>query len=125
MWSAVRRAGRRAARHRITEFCQSHGATLSSGVCALVYEAAEMRADACYLRARAAADNNPDLLKVAATVSAGARQSERDAWEFAAREAAARPQEDPYERIRREGREATEAAQRAREQAARAAGEAS
>jgi hypothetical protein len=59
-------------------------------VCALIYEAAEMRADASYLRARAAADNNPDLLKVAATVSAGARQAERDAWEFAAREAESR-----------------------------------
>ncbi len=89
-WQAVRRAGRRAAKHRVTEFCGSHGAELSSGVCALIYEAAEMRADASYLRARAAADNNPDLLKVAAAVSTGARQAERDAWEFASREADAR-----------------------------------
>lgn len=99
-WQAVRRAGRRAAKRRITEFCQSHGTNLSSGVCALVYEAAEMRADASYLRARAAADNDPDLLKVAATVSAGARQSERDAWEFAARESQANPV-DPIEALNR------------------------
>jgi hypothetical protein len=89
-WRASRRGGRRAAKHRITEFCAAHGSELSSGVCALIVEAAEMRADAAYLRARAAADNNPELLKVAATVSAGARQAERDAWEFAAREAEAR-----------------------------------
>lgn len=88
-WQAVRRAGRRAARHRIAEFALAHGADLSSGVCGLIYEAAEMRADAAYLRARAAADSNPDLLKTAATVSTSARQSERDAWEFAVREAEA------------------------------------
>lgn len=41
-----------------------------------------MRADASYLRARAAADNNPELLRIAATISAGARQAERDAWEI-------------------------------------------
>jgi hypothetical protein len=90
-WQAVRRAGRRAARHRISEFAQAHGADLSSGVCGLIFEAAEMRADAAYLRARAAADNNPELLKTAATISTSARQSERDAWEFATREADARP----------------------------------
>lgn len=98
-WQAVRRAGRRAAGHRITEFATTHGAELSSGVCALVYEAAEMRADAAYLRARAAADNNPDLLKVATTVSAGARQAERDAWEFAVREAAARPKLNKTQKV--------------------------
>lgn len=85
-WQAVRRAGRRAARYRIGEFAACHGAELSSGVCGLIYEAAEMRADAAYLRARAAADNNPELLKTAATISTSARQSERDAWEFAVRE---------------------------------------
>jgi hypothetical protein len=91
-WQAVRRAGRRAARHRIGEFAQSHGAELSSGVCGLIYEAAEMRADAAYLRARAAADNNPELLRIASSISTSARQSERDAWEFAVREADARRQ---------------------------------
>ncbi|HEX2873083.1 MAG TPA: hypothetical protein VHP33_17595 [Polyangiaceae bacterium] len=58
-------------------------------MCGLIYEAAEMRADAAYLRARAAADGNPELLKIAATISTSARQSERDAWEFAVREAEA------------------------------------
>jgi hypothetical protein len=100
-WRAARRAGRRAAQHRVTEFCAAHGADLSSGVCALLYEAAMMRADAAYLRARAAADDNTDLLKVAATVSAGARQAERDAWEFAVREAASRPQVSRVEQLRR------------------------
>jgi hypothetical protein len=51
-----------------------------------------MRADAAYLRARAAADNNPELLKIASSISTSARQSERDAWEFAVREAEARRQ---------------------------------
>lgn len=102
-WQAVRRAGRRAARHRITEFGKAHGADLSSGVCGLLYEAAEMRADATYLRARAAADNDPELLRVAATISAGARQAERDAWEFAAREAQARPRDTLADLDRRLG----------------------
>jgi hypothetical protein len=100
-WQAVRRAGRRAARHRIGEFALAHGADLSSGVCGLIYEAAEMRADAAYLRARAAADNNPDLLKLAAAISTSARQSERDAWEFAVREAEARGSVEDQELARK------------------------
>ena len=91
-WQAARRWGHRAATHRITELSQIHGGELSSAVCGLVEEEWELRADAKYLRARAAADNNPELLRVAAQLSAGARQAARDSWEFCCREAAARPQ---------------------------------
>jgi hypothetical protein len=93
-WRQARAAGRRAAHQRVREFCRSHGGELSSGVCALIGEAAEQRADARYLRAKAAADGNVDLLRVAAQLSTAARQAERDAWELASREAAARPRKD-------------------------------
>jgi hypothetical protein len=82
-WRAARRWGRRAAQHRIRELAAAHGGSLSSGVCRLLSDAAEQSADAAYLRARAARDDNPDLLRTAATLSAGARQAERDAWALA------------------------------------------
>jgi len=91
-WQAARRWGHRAATHRISELARIHGGELSSSVCGLVEEEWELRADAKYLRARAASDDNPELLRLAATLSAGARQAARDSWEFCIREAQARPQ---------------------------------
>jgi hypothetical protein len=64
-------------------------------VCRLLRDAAELHADAQYLRARAAADDNVDLLRTAAQLSAGARQAERDAWQLATLEAQARPKATP------------------------------
>lgn len=90
-WRAARRWARRGGAHRIAELAKLHGGELSAGVCALVSEAWDQRGDAHYLRARAAADGNHDLLRIAAMLTAGARQAERDAWELASREAAARP----------------------------------
>jgi hypothetical protein len=89
-WVAARKWGKKAAAHRIGEYAQFHGGELSSGIGAMLSEACEMRADAIYVRARAMLDNNIDMLRTAAIISAGARQSERDAWELAVREAAAR-----------------------------------
>jgi hypothetical protein len=89
-WRAARRWGRRAAQHRIREYGELHGAVLSSGVCRMLTDAAELSADATYLRARAAHDNNPELLRIAAQLTAGARQSERDAWALAELEAKSR-----------------------------------
>jgi hypothetical protein len=94
-WRAARRWGRRAAQHRIREYQAAHGADLSSGVCGLLTEGAELRADAAYLRARAAHDNNPELLRIAAQLSARAAQCERDAWALATLEREARPK-DPH-----------------------------
>ena len=89
-WRAARRWGRRAAGHRMTEFAQAHGGELSSGICALLADAWDMRADARYLQARAARDDNPDLLRLAAQLLTSARQAERDAWELASRESRVR-----------------------------------
>lgn len=86
-WRAARRWGRRAAQHRIREYARAHG-ELSSGVCRLLAESAELGADASYLRARAASDDNPDLLRVAAQLSSRAGQAERDAWALATLESA-------------------------------------
>jgi hypothetical protein len=90
-WLAARRLGKQAATRRIAEVARAHGGELSSGVCRMLRSAAELDADATYLRARAAADDNPDLLRTAAQLSAGARQSERDAWALADLEARSRP----------------------------------
>ena len=94
-WKAARAWGRRAAKHRIAEYAQVHGAELSSGVCRMLSDAAELSADAAYLRARAAKDDNPELLRVAATLTAGSRQAERDAWAIAQLEADARRKSAP------------------------------
>jgi hypothetical protein len=72
-----------------------HGGDLSSEVCALVVDAWEMRGDARYLAARGRADGNADLSRSVAGLLAGARQCTRDAWELAAREAAARARVSP------------------------------
>jgi hypothetical protein len=99
-WLAARRLGRQAAARRITEVARAHGGELSSGVCRLLRDAAELHADATYLRARAAADDNPDLLKTAAMLGNSARQGERDAWALATLEAASRPKGKPsWERL--------------------------
>lgn len=90
-WRAARRFGRRAAVHRIREYGQSHGLELSSGVCRMLQDSCQQSADAEYLSARAAADNNPELLRIAAQLRAGARQAERDAWALAVLEAKAKP----------------------------------
>jgi hypothetical protein len=92
-WRAARRWGRRAAQHRIREYQTAHGPNLSSGVCRLLAESAELGADASYLRARAASDNNPELLRIAAQLSSRAGQAERDAWALAVLEAASRPRD--------------------------------
>lgn len=99
-WRAARRWGQRAAAHRIREVARAHGGELSSGVCRLLRDAARMSADAEYLSRRAAADNNVDLLRTAAQLSAGARQSERDAWQLAVLEAESRPKADPMAALR-------------------------
>ncbi len=89
-WRAARRWAQRAAAHRVRELAQFHGGDLSSGVCMLVVDASDLRADARYIAARARADGNPELSRIAASLLASARQAERDAWEIAAREAEAR-----------------------------------
>lgn len=90
-WRAARKWAQRAAAHRIRELADLHGGELSAGVCMLVVDAADLRGDARYLSARARADGNPDLLRVASGLLASARQAERDAWATAALEAKARP----------------------------------
>jgi hypothetical protein len=99
-WRAARRLGRQAATRRIVEVAQAHGGSLSSGVCRLLRDASDLHADAQYLRARAAADDNTDLLRTAAQLSAGARQAERDAWQLATLESASRPKTSGIDRLR-------------------------
>ncbi len=89
-WRAARTWAKRAAAHRIRELTELHGGDLSAGVCMLVVDGADLRADARYLAARARADANPELSRIAAGLLASARQAERDAWELAAREAESR-----------------------------------
>ena len=93
-WKAARRWGQRAAGHRISEMAAAHGGHLSSGVCRLLRSAARLSADAEYLSRRAAADNDPNLLRTAAQLDAGSRPAERDAWALAALEANARAKSD-------------------------------
>lgn len=99
-WRAARRYGRRAAAHRIREYGEAHGLDLSSGVCRMLSDAAQQSADAEYLSARAAADNSPELLRIAAQLRAGARQAERDAWALAELEAKSRKgKADPHKAL--------------------------
>jgi hypothetical protein len=83
--------GRRYAAHRRAELGRVHGGELSAGVGAMVESAGELLAAARYWSARGIAEANPDHARLAAQLVAGSRQAERDAWELAAREAAARP----------------------------------
>lgn len=94
-WQSARRWGQRAAQHRIRELAPLHGGSLSAGVCALIVDACDLRADARYLAAKARADSSPELARTAATLLASARQCERDAWEIASREAEARRRAKP------------------------------
>ncbi|MBN1605072.1 MAG: hypothetical protein JW940_00480 [Polyangiaceae bacterium] len=105
--------GRRYAAHRRAELTAAHGA-ISAGVGAMVESAGELLASARYWSARGLAEANPDFARLAATLIAGQRQAERDAWELASREAQARPRENPIDRLRRE----MAATRRARELAA-------
>ena len=93
----VREQARKTCRYRISELVRLHG-DLSSGVCATLLDGHEQRADARYIRALAMtpdAEGKPrasmiELLRLSIQLSNGARQSERDAWELASREADAR-----------------------------------
>lgn len=82
--------GRRYASHRRAELASLHGGEISAGVGAMVESAGELLASARYWSARSIAEGDPDFARLAATLTAGSRQAERDAWEIAAREAAAR-----------------------------------
>lgn len=90
-WQSARRWAKTASRHRISELAKMHGGELSSGVCRLLRAAARAAADAEYLARRAANKDDLDILRLSAQLDASARQAERDAWELASREAAARP----------------------------------
>lgn len=92
--------GRRYAAHRRAELAKAHGGTLSAGVGAIVESAGELLATARYWSARGLAEANPHHARLAATLVAGARQAERDAWELASREAAARSTLSPLEAAR-------------------------
>ncbi|MBN2196779.1 MAG: hypothetical protein JW751_28495 [Polyangiaceae bacterium] len=101
-WQAARRWARQACSRRITELGRLHGGELSSEVCALVVDSWELRGDARYIAARARAEGSADLARAAATLLASARQAQRDAWELAAREAAARGDDEGADLRRRQ-----------------------
>lgn len=124
-YRAFARWGTRYGAHRRRELAQSHGGYISAGAGTIIESAAQAMAASRYIHSLAAASGDPELFRAASVLASTARQHELAAWELAAREANSQPKEDPYERIRREGREATEAAQKARDAAARASGEAS
>jgi len=90
-WIAAARWGRRYSAHRRAELARAHGGELSAGVGTIVESAAALLADARYWRAKAIAAGDPELSRLSAQLTAQARGCERDAWELAAREAAARP----------------------------------
>lgn len=83
--------GRRYAAHRRAELARVHGGELSAGAAAMIESAGELLGSARYWSARSTAESDPDFARLAATLVAGARQAERDAWEIAAREAEVRP----------------------------------
>jgi hypothetical protein len=95
-WQSARRWGQRAAQHRIRELAPLHGGSLSAGVCALIVDACDLRADARYIAAKARAEGSADLARAAASLLASARQCERDAWEIAHREGEARRRSTPW-----------------------------
>ena len=90
-WLAAARWGRRYSAHRRAELARAHGGELSAGVGTIIESAADLLADARYWRAKAIATSDPELSRLAAQLTAQARGCERDAWELATREAAARP----------------------------------
>jgi hypothetical protein len=83
--------GRRYASHRRAELARCHGGELSAGVAAMVESAGELLAASRYWQARSVAEGSPDFARLAAQLAAGARQSERDAWQLADLEARSRP----------------------------------
>jgi len=93
-WQAADKWGKRYGSHRRGELARAHGGSISAGVGSLVEDAAMLRTDARYWRARGMADGNPDYSKLASSLLAQARGCERDAWELASREAAAREDDD-------------------------------
>ncbi|APU89277.1 hypothetical protein Rctr16k_17 [Virus Rctr16k] len=74
--------GRRYASHRRAELARAFG-EISAGVGAMVESAGELLAAARYWSARGVAEANPDHARLSATLIAGARQAERDAWALA------------------------------------------
>ncbi|MBN1610874.1 MAG: hypothetical protein JW940_29855 [Polyangiaceae bacterium] len=56
----------------------------------MIESAGELLALARYWSARGLAEASPDFARLAATLIAGQRQAERDAWELASREASQR-----------------------------------
>jgi hypothetical protein len=89
-WRASAAWGRRYSAHRRAELATAHG-HLSAGAAALVDDAANVRADAKYLAAKARAEGNTALSKQAASMLSEAKQLELAAWELASRESATRP----------------------------------
>jgi hypothetical protein len=85
--------GRRYSAHRRGEVAHAHGGEISAGVGAMIESAGELLASARYWSARGISEGNPDHARLAAMLIAGSRQAERDAWELASREAAARPRQ--------------------------------
>jgi hypothetical protein len=99
--------GRRYAAHRRAELMQAHGGAISAGVAAMVESAGELLAQARYWTARGIAEGNPDHARLSATLNAGARQAERDAWTLASLEAQARPRRSSSPVARIEARAAS------------------
>lgn len=83
--------GRRYSAHRRAELARLHGGMLSSGPGSMIESASMLLASSRYWAARASAEGNPDFARLSATLAAGARQAERDAWHLAQLEAQARP----------------------------------
>lgn len=93
--------GRRYAAHRRAELAKAHGGSISAGVGALVESAGLQLATSRYLQAKGAETGDPDLLKMASTISNDARQNELAAWELAARESKVRAGNDKRDPIAR------------------------
>ena len=90
-WQAAHRWGRAAASDRVKFLAKLHGGECSSGVCCLVADSWEMRADAKWIRAMGAQpDGDLTLLDRAAALEARAKANDLASWELAAREAAGR-----------------------------------
>lgn len=100
-WLAADKWGKRYGAHRRAELARAHGGTISAGVGSLIEDAAMLRTDARYWRAKGMSLGIADYSKLASSLLAQARGAERDAWELASREAAARPPEDPIAAMRR------------------------
>jgi hypothetical protein len=87
---------------RLNELARAHGGSVSRGVGAIVASAAWLYAAGEFAAELAAKAGDVELFKTAASLTSTARQHELASWELAAREAAARPQESPRDRIARQ-----------------------